>query len=455
MDTRGESAERPVSIVWPLTGSVVVSGWVMWFVCRFQLGSTLSLSALFVFPVVCGVITACIHAGAIVTIRGILDEQENVSTWPLICAAWVPVVWIPALVVLGMDASGWVAALLPMMAASSVLLLHRFVFVESSYPPEGDLQSLFVVPPEATLSRTIFPMLLTALAAQLALVALMLRWNWVAGFLLSLACVTPVWRFPRKPPSVLRSRARPVVSSVAALLVTMIALLPFLKAGPGHRALAALLRMTEIKTVKASVQPRPTGPGYSGIILLLPPKPRRTVLPPAPDADQAAAKAKPQVIPFDGAYWYFKEPDDRPRPDAKVVHGDPLTARIQSTNQLALRMEAHQAIVPAAKVSCCSALRVNVVNADTRPGSIAIEVILRDTETKAHSKISLGTIVLPSSRAEPIDALRPPVHETLTFRFPREAHAVQFSEITVRIKAAPARERAAPQVSIESFVLVP
>ncbi|HEY5331816.1 MAG TPA: hypothetical protein VIJ79_18195 [Acidobacteriaceae bacterium] len=43
----------------------------------------------------------------------------------------------------------------------------------------------------------------------------------------------------------------------------------------------------------------------------------------------------------------------------------------------------------------------------------------------------------------------------LTFRFPREARAGQFSEIAVRIKAAPARELAAPQVSIESFVLVP
>lgn len=75
MATRDESIEHLTSIVWPLLGSLLFSVWLMVLVCRFQLGSTLSLRALFVFPVVCGVITAGIHAAAIMTIRGIFDER--------------------------------------------------------------------------------------------------------------------------------------------------------------------------------------------------------------------------------------------------------------------------------------------------------------------------------------------------------------------------------------------
>ena len=203
----------------------------------------------------------------------------------------------------------------------------------------------------------------------------------------------------------------------------MIALLPFLKAGPGHDALDRLLLQLD-RQKSAPAKPRSSNPGagYSGIILLLPPKPPEAVRPPTPSTDVPGA-AKPQVIAFDGAYWYFKEPDQAPRPDARIVHGDPLKARIQSTNMLALQMEAHQLIVPAVKMSCCSALRLNVTNADTRPGSIAIEVVLRDMETKPPSATSLGTIVLPSSTATPIDFLRQPGPRDADVSLPRPPHA--------------------------------
>jgi hypothetical protein len=455
MATRDESVEQLTSIVWPLLGSLLASAWLMLFVCQFQLGSTLSWRALFIFPLACISLIACVHAAAIIVIQEIRDGQEDISTWPLIYGTWITVVWVPALAVLTKDGSAWVAVLLPLMTGLTTALLYRWS-KRSEYECEGDLQSLFLVPAEPTLAQTIFPVLLTSIAAQFGLVALILRRDWLAALLLALASLLPVWRFPRNSRGTFgRGLKAPLTSSALALLLMMIALLPFLKNGPGHEALdRLLLELNRPKPAPAKARPSRPGAGYSGVILLLPPTPHQTVVPPAPGAE-APGKGKPRIIPFDGAYWYFKEPDDAPRPDARTVHGDPLKARIQSTNMLALQMEAHQSIVPALKMSCCSALRLNVINADTRPGAIAIEVVLRDTETKPHSATSLGTIILPSSAPDPIDPLRQPVHETLTFRFPRPPRAGLFSEITVRIKAAPERERANSQVSVESFVLVP
>ena len=213
--------------------------------------------------------------------------------------------------------------------------------------------------------------------------------------------------------------------------------------------------MERVKAASAKV-PAPAHRGYSGVILLLPPKPPQAIRPPAPELAQEFknARVEPKVIPFDGAYWYFKEPDIRPEPDARVVHGDPLKARINSTNDVPLSMEAHQVLLSPISMSCCSALRVDTVNADDRSGTIAIEVVLRNSGPKAGSGLSLGTMVLPSSTgAIPLD--REPVHESLTFRFPRNARRKQFDEITIRIKPAGERALAASQVSVESFALVP
>jgi hypothetical protein len=451
-----EYAERSTSIAWPLAGSFAAVAWLMVLACQFELGSTLSLRVLFMFPLVCLTLIAGVHAAAVVVIRGILDQEDNIATWPVMYGTWITVVWVPALAVLAKDRSAWVAVLLPLMTGLATALFYRWARrPEHEYEFEGDLQSLFLVPSQATLAQTIFPALLTSLAAQLGLLALVPRRDWLAALLLALACLLPVWRFPRKSGSTFgRNLNAPLANSGAALLLMMIALLPFLKHGPGHEALDRLLMQMDRQKSAPPKRPPPPGAGYSGIILLLPPRPHQAVLPPAPSAE-VPGSAKPQVIAFDGAYWYFKEPDEAPRPDARIVHGDPLKAHIQSTNMLALQMEAHQPIVPAMKMNCCSALRLNVTNADTRPGAISIEVVLRDPETKSHSATSLGTIVLPSSTASPIDFLRQPVQETLTFHFPHQPRAGSFNEITVRIKAAPERELAASQVSVESFLLVP
>ncbi len=173
------------------------------------------------------------------------------------------------------------------------------------------------------------------------------------------------------------------------------------------------------------------------------------------DSSFAGSPARPIVIPFDGAYWYFKRPDERPKRDAKVQRGDPLKENIRSTDRLPLLMAAHQTLMHPIKMDCCKALLVELINADDRPGAITLEVWLRDSSTQAHSTLLLGSAVIPSSTAHSISLNRAPVNEVLAFNFPPENHGKSFDEITLLIKPAWERALAGSKVAIKDFVLVP
>ena len=169
----------------------------------------------------------------------------------------------------------------------------------------------------------------------------------------------------------------------------------------------------------------------------------------------AMVPAKPLVIVFDGAYWFYKNPDQRPKPDAKVQHGDPLKTRIRSADWQPLLMAAHQSLGTPIQVSCCSMFRIDLVNADDRPGALAIEVQLSDSRAKGSKTLSLGSMVLHSSDASRVFLNRPPVEETLNFRLSSIPQGSQFDEITVFIKPARERSLAGVRVAIKDFVLVP
>jgi hypothetical protein len=160
--------------------------------------------------------------------------------------------------------------------------------------------------------------------------------------------------------------------------------------------------------------------------------------------------AKSKVIPFDGQYWYFQAPDRGPGPDAHMAQGDPTKARIRSTSSLPVMMEAHQQLPQEMAANCCRELELNVVNADAVPGTISVEVVLRDSSKKTAQNVSLGSKVLASSTVWPMPLKRPPVHETLTFQIPRGDRQA-FDEITVKVTPEVHRSLAAPQVGIESF----
>jgi hypothetical protein len=135
------------------------------------------------------------------------------------------------------------------------------------------------------------------------------------------------------------------------------------------------------------------------------------------------------VIPFDGAYWYFKQPNHQPPQGARVVRGDPVKQHFHSTDEDPLMMEAHQPLGQELALSCCRALRLDVSNGDNVPGSISVEVLMPLT--------------------------RPAVDDHVTFQLPQGARGGKFDEITVRIKPEGSRALAGAHVAIKDFVLQP
>jgi hypothetical protein len=103
------------------------------------------------------------------------------------------------------------------------------------------------------------------------------------------------------------------------------------------------------------------GSHYPGVILTLPAKPHPRIVSPTASVETSfsSALSKPVIISFDGVYWYFKQPDTRPRPDALMKQGDPMKANVRSTDHRELAMEAHQRLPTPISGDCCHALRID------------------------------------------------------------------------------------------------
>jgi hypothetical protein len=118
-------------------------------------------------------------------------------------------------------------------------------------------------------------------------------------------------------------------------------------------------------------------------------------------------------------------------------------------------MAAQQTLLRPIKMNCCKALRVELINADNRPGAITIEILLRESSTQSTSMLSLGSVAIPSSTARSVSLTRAPVNESLTFHFPPDSQGKSFDEITLLIKPAWERALAGSKVAIHDFVLIP
>jgi hypothetical protein len=165
--------------------------------------------------------------------------------------------------------------------------------------------------------------------------------------------------------------------------------------------------------------------------------------------------AKPLVIPFDGPYWYFKAPSRRPGPRAHVAHGKPTDVTIRSSDWAPLLMEAHQNLGSSIDLSCCSAIDVAITNADTRPGKIAIGLVLTDSNSPVKPSQSLAEQTIVSSEADLIPINRSPVKEVLRFPISRLGPLRRFNEITLVFLPAKERSRGGAKVSIQNFTLIP
>ncbi len=462
------ASETSLPVAWPLAGRLILTTAVVAFVCTPPPSPLDSWMQIFSRATLYLLVAGSVHALAVWGVCRVREESEDAGLpliWGLIWTAWIAVVWLPLVALLTAEHSPWVALVLPMTAVFATLLLkwHALqaegdddLFVHCALP-----STPFQLLESSPLWQRLLPAVITSVAAELGITLLAAGHGWEAGCLFGAGIVYPAsgWLDRR---AMLGGRPRghrwgrtAAGNSLTVWLLIVLALIP-LMAGYVAGRLSGLLgidaRTRSILTPLTIVHRKSSG--YDSIILVQPKKPRE-VAAPAPSATSGTSRDT-HAIPFDGAYWYFKEPDTQPAPDAHVMRGDPVKRRMVSTDQQPLVMEAHQPLGQEIAMNCCRSLRVDVTNADNVPGTIAIEVLLRERlPSKKMLAISLGTVVLPSSAISPMPLKRAPVEDKVIFRLPHAVRGKTFNEITVRIKPEVSRSLAGAQVGIKDFVLQP
>ena len=459
MDTRESSPQSFAPVTWPLIGSLILTTIVVAIVCVPPFSGLKTWGQVFWLACVYMLIAACVHALAVWSVYRIQREGVRgwAMVWPVVWGAWIAVVWLPLVALLTYERSRWVAAIVPLAAVFLTL------FLVSRRREEED-EPAFVVRREAgrgllwmdespRLWRVLLPSLLIAVVMDGGAALYAANHAWMAGVLFAVAAAYFADRILSRTAAQVKVREGSVRrgavgNSVTVWMLTVMALLPFL-AGVGV-AMRGFLGMPAVQAANhvANIVHRAMR-GYSGIILTRTKIPHEIVTP-VLTVNPAGFK-RSDKIPFDGQYWYYQWPDSRPGPDAHVVQGDPTKSRIKSTDNYPIVMEAHQRLATPVEANCCRALQLNVVNADAVPGTITLEVRLREAHGKTASSVLLGSKVLASSTVSPMPLHRGPVPETLEFQIPRGAKGMKFDEITVRVKPEMGSSLAAPEVGIESF----
>lgn len=404
-------------------------------------------------------LTVCLLLVAGVVSAGVarwISRRGPGSSSGVVQAAWIAALWVPAWV-LCLQAPSLLTVLAACFLAVSVAgSLKRYDAERGVIAVERAEGGLFWIDDSKALVRVILPSVVVAVVAESAAVAMFGRRYGLASLLTGACLAALVWRVgSRGPVRDGGSRSRKVVSLTLAFLFTVVVLLPYLK---GRRLFTTgdmlLAKSVGGRRAEKGLEPANGSDGYTGIILLpLAETHKAIVAPRRKDSASASGRpAQPMVIPFDGAYWYFKAPDRRPRPSARVVRGSSTKAVIRSSDRYPLLMEAHQRLGARIDLACCSGVQIVVQNADRRPGPIALELWFTDS-LQPRSRSYLGTVTIPSSEVEGLKEL--PVEETMAFAVPVSAVGREFDEITVVVRPAPERARTGAQVAIRRFVLMP
>ena len=117
-------------------------------------------------------------------------------------------------------------------------------------------------------------------------------------------------------------------------------------------------------------------------------------------------------------------------------------------------MEARHKLDMPVSLTCCSAIRLDIRNADRYPNTISLELALINNELPGSPSITLGRHNVesrPNINADPVL----PVNETLEFPVPATPNLEAFNEFKVVFQRAYRRADKSAKVSIERFILVP
>ena len=372
-------------------------------------------------------------------------------------------IFLPCIILLYRRQSPWMFAVLAITAIAIAFNIRRLLpalperpqtKVRSPHSP--DLPFLYGLPgPDSRPLRAFF----LALCLEGALISAIAEYLFLSAILLSLSLSLLVWRWSAFDTTATRRFANKPSSTLLyalAFFLTVLVLIPPVPAGargafgPGNRP------NHQPTFAHGPTSADIAGNDYFSIILSSPPV-KKQPLPPIPRPDSFATRgvAKPLTIPFDGQYWYFKAPSVRPGPHAHLARGKSTDVAIQSSDLAPLLMEAHQNLDKPIDPACCSEIEVAITNADTRPGTISLGLMVTDSISPDRQSRNLGNRIIHSSEPASIPLDRKPVEETLRFSIPRSSTNHRFNEITVIYLPAPERARGGAKVSVQSFTLIP
>ncbi|HYP06687.1 MAG TPA: hypothetical protein VER03_10700 [Bryobacteraceae bacterium] len=206
--------------------------------------------------------------------------------------------------------------------------------------------------------------------------------------------------------------------------------------------------MKRTKLMPAPVAAKGNAPGaaddmHSGIVLRPPRPPHVTLIaPPTPRMARGRGMAKPLVIPFSGEYWLYYWPLDRPPRSALRERGDPTEFKFTTSPMTRLNMEARQTLNAPIDVDCCDGIEVNVTSTDPMPGTVALELLLRDSKAQDVKPRSLGEVEVMASGP-------------LRFAMPALTKPLLFDEMIVVYRLRVPRMQRSASVSVDSFKLLP
>lgn len=252
-----------------------------------------------------------------------------------------------------------------------------------------------------------------------------------------------------------RSKILPLVMTALIALAWVIGIF-LLSSRPHHRVLAQGGAPKNGDRDGKKAGGNPEGSYVSVILWPKRPEAAKVVVPPPQLRPSTVVRlSQPLVIPFEGAYWYFRSPAKAPGRSAHVARGSPTKISIHSTDWHPLIMEAHQRLSSPIDPRCCRELDLSILNADDRPGTIRISVELIDSSSPHVQTEDLGTRPVLSSMAPEFSLNRHPVDEVLKFSILPNPAIRQFDEIVVVFLLAKERSLGGAQIAIRSFQLLP
>jgi len=379
-------------------------------------------------------------------------------------------------VLLVQENSAWSVAVAAVLSVTLALILlgYRVVLQENEISWNLDepanvmlFQPLNVQP----YLRQFFPALCAAALAEIAGVEILRNESAGASLVVAVLGVLLVWDFNKRTLVDQRpglSKSQKALTLAAVLLVTCFSLVPYLRptasflgsrAGSNRSPSSALWNEAAARKKNLDEGTGDFNGGYPGIILW--PKHQQTMKLVAPSAElvsdgtQANRSKQLLTIPFDGVYWFFKAETTHPLKGAHEAEGSPNQFSIRSTDGSPLVAEAHQSLGSPINLSCCGSVKVEINNADHYPGTVSIELLLRDTKMAGKPALSLGTVPISPLGAFALYEDRPPGNEVLSFTIPRQRPIPEFDELTVIFRLSPNRSLLAARIAIEKFVFMP